>query len=176
MANLPVPVPRTFSVSEIEVAAYLNTLRDALTFLLNLPGAVLTQAAAQSVANAAWTALAFDNTLKDNYGGHSNTTNNSRYTAQVAGWYRVQAGGGVVAAAGGTGRGVDVYKNGAAYTAGAGVVGNSGVVHSTTTGIPVFLNAGDYIEIYVWQNSGGALNTNGTGQYASWMAVCWESN
>lgn len=146
-----------------------------LNFLQNKPGALLTQAAQQSVNSGVWTATTFDNSLRDNYNGHSNSVNPSRYTAQVPGVYKINGGGGWVTNATGSGRGADVYKNGSIYTAGAAVVGNSGVSHVTPVGIDVIMAIGDYVELFVWQNSGGALNTSGTGQYASWMAISWES-
>lgn len=157
------------------MAATLELLAFAQNnFLLNRPRAVLYQATAQTVANATWTATTFDSNLLDNYGGHSNSTNNSRYTSQVAGWYSLRGGGGWVTAASGTGRGADFYKNGAFYQPGAAVVGSSGAVHVTPATGDMFLAVGDYVELWVWQNSGGNLNTNGTGQYASYMSVCWE--
>lgn len=176
MVNLPVPVPRTFTVSEVESAAFLNSIRDALNFLTNRPRAALYQATAQSVANATWAATTFDQTLFDNYGGHSNSSNNSRYTAQVAGWYSLRCGGGWATGSAGGGRGSGIYKNGAFYTAGAAVAGSTNVIASTPVSKDVFLAVGDYVELFVWQNSGGALNTAGSGQYASWMDICWESN
>ena len=174
MANLPVPNPRTAVAGEFETAAMMNLFRDAINFLTNRPRAALYQTTAQSVANAVWTATSFDSTLLDTYGGHSNTTNNSRYTAQVPGWYSLRCGGGWVTGAAGGGRGASIYKNGAFYTAGAAVVGSTNVIHSTPVSKDVFLAVGDYVELFVWQNSGGALNTAGSGQYASWMDICWE--
>ena len=175
MANLPVPVPRTFNVSETETGSYLNSLRDALNFLINPPLASLYQNVSQNIATTAWTAITMDSSLLDSYGGHSNSVNPSRYTAQVAGWYSIGGGAGFVANATG-GRGADVYKNGAFITAGAGVVGTAGAGASHVTplsGVMVFLNVGDYVEIYGWQNGANPLAT-ATGQYASYAFIRWE--
>lgn len=176
MANLPIPNPRTAVAGEFETAAFMNMFRDAINFLVNKPRAALYQATAQSVANGTWTATTFDSTLLDTYGGHSNSTNNSRYTAQVAGWYSLRCGGGWVTGTAGGGRGASIYKNGSFYTAGAAVVGSTNVIASTPVSKDVYLAVGDYVELFVWQNSGGALNTAGSGQYASWMDIAWEGN
>lgn len=175
MSNLPVPVPRTFVVGETGVAAYLNAVRDALTFLLNPPMLVAYQGTVQSLPNGAFTAASLDQTLTDTYGSHSNTTNNSRMTAQVAGWY--QTDGGISISANGTGnRDGQWAKNGSAITTpGSGLVETPSASFSTTQGMPglqVFLNTGDYLELWEFQNSGGALNTN-TSTFTSYISARW---
>ncbi len=162
MANLPVPSPRTFTVSEVETGAFLNSQRDGLNFLLNKPIALFTQTAAQSIPTGALTAIAFDTTTVDSYGGHSNTTNNTRYTAQVPGWYVPVITGSIVANATGV-RYSTLAKNGSQlnFLSGPQVANASFVAATTAVGL-VFLNAGDYLEGWTFQNSGGALNTSPT--------------
>jgi hypothetical protein len=174
VANLPVPIPRTATVSEVETGADLNTLRDAVTFLLNPPDAVLYQATAQSVANGAFAPATLDASTVDTYGGHSNVTNNSRYTAQVAGTALVSAVGGF--AANGTGaRGVAVYKNGSAVEGKtqAVVPAVSTVVTLVPLTCQVPVVAGDYLEVFVYQSSGGALNTSASLGQRCGMDVLW---
>lgn len=174
MANLPVPSPRTFSVGEVEVAAYFNAVRDALTYLLNTPLAILNQATPQSFTNGVSAALAYDGTFLDTYGGHSNSTNNSRYVAQVTGWYFVKAGV-VWAANAANNRAIQLYKNGTAFpyswqaVPAAGTFNDPGVETSAL----VQLNAGDYVEAFTTQNSGGALSTAVVATIASNMQVMW---
>lgn len=175
MANLAVPIPRTWVPGETEVGSYLNaSARDLSNFLLNTPLAILNQATPQSIANATPAALAYDGTFLDTYGGHSNSSNNSRYTAQVTGWYFVKAG--VVWAANATGnRAIQLYKNGVAYTyswqvsLAVGTFNDPGVETSAL----VQLNAGDYVEAWAEQNSGGALSTAVVSTIASNMQVMW---
>lgn len=177
MANLPVPSPRTYTVGEVETGAYFNATRDALTFSINRPMAVVYQSSAQSLANGSLTAVAMDTTVVDSYGGHSNSTNNSRYTAQVAGWYQLD-GAYSISAINTTGtRDGQWAKNGAALTAptGAGVlVGGSSAFSATVAmpGLQIQLNAGDYVEMWLLQNSGGALNTN-VATFTSYMSIRW---
>jgi hypothetical protein len=160
VANLPVPVPRTWTVSEVGTGAYENSLRDALNFLLNVPILNAVQAAVQSVANNAWTSLALDSTVVDSYGMHSNSVNNSRGTAQVAGWYLAFAASSWVSAAG-TSRGARVAKNGSPIAGGATVIPPTaaGTYAVASPPVIVFLNVGDYLESQGFQQSGGALNT-----------------
>lgn len=174
MANLPVPVPRTFGVNEIETGGNLNSLRDALLFLLNPPQAFLYQATGQSVANAATVAVNLDGSVWDFYGGHSNSSNNSRYTAVVPGVYQVTAHSSWPTNATGA-RQVEVYKNGTAYNSGAQDPATQATNWSVgETTVDVFLNAGDYVEMFVQQQSGGALTLNsGTAPYQTYMQVRW---
>lgn len=177
MANLPVPVPRTFVVAETEVAAYLNAVRDALTFLLNRPLLEVYQNAAQTVGTSAFTACSLDSTTVDSYGMHSNTTNNSRAVAQVAGWYTFAAASGWPA--GSHGRGGSLFKNGAAtLNGGTSLVQTpdvGGICVAPLAPFPVFLNVGDYIEWDVFQASGGNLATNnGGGQFCSYLTAIWD--
>lgn len=172
MANLPVPNPRTFVAGEVEAAAYFNALRDAINFLANKPMAVLTQTTAQTINNGVAAQITFDSTVTDTYGGHSNSTNNTRYTAQVAGWYLV-IGSSVWNNISGGDRTMTINKNGSVvpyYGIGnpaATVNVNPG---ETASGL-VQLNAGDYVEIGVYQDSGGAIALKGGG---SSMAIIWD--
>lgn len=157
---LPVPSPRTFGVNEVENASYLNSVRDALLFLLNPPILVVKQANAQTLTTGVWTAINQDATTVDSYGMHSNVTNNTRGTAIVSGWYR--ADGVVAFAASATGtRGARLAVNGTVVqgTAQFGPPTAAGSLAVAAEGTLLFLNAGDYVELQGVQNSGGNLNT-----------------
>ncbi len=176
MSNAPVPVPRTFGVSEFETAAYLNSVRDALNFLLKPPIASLYQGTGQVVGNNAFTALNMDNTINDSYGGHSNSTNPSRYTAQVAGWYTVSGAAGWTTNTTGA-RGAAIYVNGSTINGGSGVAApspGSSVTVTAIGAIEVFLNAGDYVEIDGYQNSGVNLTTQTGGSLTSYFTIDWR--
>lgn len=173
MANAPVPVPRTFGVSEFEASAYLNSVRDALNFLLNPPIAQLIQNTVQSIPNSTITPVSYDGSVVDTYGMHSNSTNNTRAVAQIAGWYYVSgidafasnSTGARVARLRKTGTDVvyfDVWDQAV----------NGQPTASATAGM-LFLNVGDYIEVGAYQTSGGALNTFTTGPQAG-MTVIWK--
>lgn len=175
MTNLPVPIPRTFSVSEVQTGAYLNSLRDALNFLVNVPACFVTQSATQSLTSSAWGALNFDQTVFDSYGGHSNSTNNSRYVGQVAGWYMVFGCSCTVANATGQ-RGAAVARNGTRIQGASGFMQTTSALPSAVPSPPTiaFLNGtGDYVEIQGYQNGANPLSTNSSSDLDSSMTVVW---
>jgi hypothetical protein len=157
---LPVPIPRTASVAEIETGGYGNATRDALSFLLNPPLLRVAQSAVQSLATGVWTSITFDATVIDTYGMHSNSTNNTRAVAIVPGWYWPS---GVVAfAANSTStRGARFAVNGTPVQGSAqfGPPTATGSLAYAAVSLPLFLNAGDYVELQASQATGGALNS-----------------
>lgn len=176
MTNLPVPNPRTAVAGEYEAAAYFNALRDAVNFLANPPLATLYQSTATASANAVWIALGLDTTTQDTYGGHSNTTNNTRYTAIVAGTYEVC--GTVAWPANSVGaRGVRIMKNGSTVVTGSATftgTTNGDVYAITTPAYQVPMQVGDYLEVWGFQSSGGALSTSvAAADIRSSMNVRW---
>lgn len=170
---LPVPVPRTFGVQEVEVAAYLNSVRDALNFLLNPPAATLVQiTTVTTLTTATWTVIGMDSSTFDNYGGHSNSVNPSRYTVQVAGKYLVGGTDAFTTNATGS-RGVSIWKNGA-FIQGPYALGPSTGAHAMSAGIAGFIipcAVGDYLELAAFQDSGGNLATTITSSQTSFLTV-----
>ena len=137
----------------------LNNINIGL--ILNAPAFIGYQGTTQSIANTSWTSLNLDVESFDNYNGHSNVTNNSRYTCQVPGWYTVH---GVYAPNGNTTgfRAARIAKNGSPILGHASYSGQP-----TSSGIGVItpvkdvqLAVGDYVEIQGWQSSGGSLGTD----------------
>jgi hypothetical protein len=134
------------------------------------------QGTVQSVANNTWVSCTLDTEQYDSDNGHSTTTNSSRYTVQVPGTYLIVGSIGIVANATGN-RGARLSVNGNAVNgsfvkvASPDATGSAGLV---TAGAAVCV-AGDYIEVQVHQNSGGALNTNAAGDVACSMTVQWIS-
>jgi hypothetical protein len=153
-------------------ALYTQNVYNLGTFVLNPPIAQIYQATAQSIPSGGLaTALTFDAAITDTYGGHSTTVNNTRYTAQVAGYYLVIGTGALAANATGN-RLVQINKNGSVISQGISVGLAPGTANGTVIQVAalVQLAVGDYIEIAMYQTSGGALNT-ATNQ--SGMTVMW---
>lgn len=174
MTNLPVPNPRTAIAGEFETAAYMNMYRDAINFLLNKPSAVLYQTTAQSIPNTGPVALQFNATQSDFYGGHSNSTNNTRYTAQVPGEYWVVANGLLVSASGGD-RSLQIYKNGTGLSTSFIVDPAASTAYGamgTLTATLVQMAVGDYVEAWIGQNTATALNTYIANPYSS-LQLWW---
>jgi hypothetical protein len=158
-----VPLPHQFAVGEVATANNVNTYYSGILFLENPPLLTMIQGVAvTSIPNSAWTSLGFDTNTIDTYNGHSTITNNSRYVAQVAGWYRTCGNVSFVANTTGI-RGVRLAVNGTVTNASANYTNPTLVGAVTTMTTPtknVFLNVNDFIEVQAIQTSGGALNTN----------------
>lgn len=170
---VPAPPARPAG-SRLTGAIYGSDVTDAVTFLANPPVFKAYQSAAQSIANNSITALGMDTEVVDSYSGHDTVTNNSRYTAVVAGWYLVI--GSVAFAANGTGnRLVEIRVNGAgaATNLAQTVILTPGAANgSALTAVSIIqLAVGDYVEAYGYQTSGGALNTSPaqTGMQVVWV-------
>jgi hypothetical protein len=113
----------------------------------------------QAISNNTTTALSFESENFDTNAFHNNSTNNSRFTipSGKAGYYLVTAS--VAFAASSTGiRSVYVYKNGANANYTSQVVSAASVYTISNINYTINLAVGDYIEIFVYQNSGGSLD------------------
>lgn len=180
MANLAVPVPRTFVVGEVETAAYLNaSVRDTSNFLLGIPIATVYQTAAQLLTSGSPSPVSFDSTAVDTYGGHSNTVNPSRYTAQVAGWYMIGGAAPMAGSTGGTNRKIQVYYNGTgiAYATSELPPPSSPAIAVVPALSPtiLYLNVGDFVSIYASADTTSVSVTPNTGNEA-YMTVIWIHN
>lgn len=179
MANLAVPVLRTFVPGETETGAYFNTnVRDCGNFLLALPIATVYQTASQGLAAGTPTPISFDSTAIDSYGGHSGTVNPSRYTAVVPGWYLIGGAAPMSGSASGTNRKLQLYYNGApvAYaTAQVPQVAASGTATAVALSPTiVFMNVGDFVSLYASSDAAVNITPNSTNQ--AYMTVVWVHN
>lgn len=182
------PALRTWTTGELTTAAMLNTnIRDAITALLSPPHVLLTKTGNASVTNNLWTAVGWDTEVVDTDNMHSVFTDTTRITIAVAGLYDVRGSVQWAAATGG-GRGMSLdhvapgtrysmVRGGAVSTVASPSAGPITTLETTVnSGIPVFLNAGDQIEMTVYQDSGGALNMLGgysVGDMLSWFSARW---
>jgi hypothetical protein len=178
-----VPSTHTFGDSVVTSSEDNTYVRDPLLFLMKPPMARVRQIVAQSLTNGIPTALTF--TIHDvdqdwaGGTGHSDSVNTSRYTANYAGWY--QCSGGVNFAANVTGgRGCYWAVNGTLSLGtediGAPAPGGASHGHPTRTEL-LYLNVGDYVELWAIQISGGALNTAAANtSTSSSMNTLWVSN
>lgn len=156
-----VPSPRTWTVGELLTASKMNTdLRNGLNFLLSgKPVASLTKTANQSIPNNTFTNITWNTELIDRDAGHDNSTNNSRYTAQTAGWYRVIAHLSWNANFTAKIRQTAVLRSAAQlFFLSAGFGDADGNFASSTSAGLIFLSVSDYLEVQGMQASGGALD------------------
>lgn len=175
MTNLPVPVPAQETPGNLITGALWNAnVYNGLSFLLGKPVFVGYQTTAQSMPSGQWTSVTIDTETLDSYGGHSNTTNPSRYIPQVPGTYLVLATA-CFAGNATSSRRVRVALNGnqviGAFQSTLAEVA-SNVTSTSTAGFVVCNGTTDYIECQGEQNSGVTLNTSGSG---SSLSVLWIS-
>lgn len=181
-----VPTPHTWTAGDDATSTALQTVTDGDLYALGSatsggsrkPLARLNQTAAQTLADATGAAVNFDTEVVDYDAGHSTTTNTSRYTAQTAGYYMVSGAVGFVGNATGS-RLAWLAVNGTAVNGsevGFGTVPNNGHVEITVPATLVYLNSGDYVQLFAYQTSGGNLNTFLSGVIQPIMLVLWVSN
>lgn len=148
-----------------ELEDYLNA-----RLTLDTPGVRARASAATSVAHNTNTYLPFDTEDYDTDAFHSTSTNNSRLTvpAGLAGTYVV--GFSVLFAAGTQTTSAWIEVNRAATRFAWQQTPNDATNGTLLQGSDFLgLNAGDYIEARVFQNSGGAINVNGNTSCSFWM-------
>lgn len=145
--------------------------------LLSFPGCLAQRTTTQSLTSATDTVIAFNAAdAYDTDSMHDTVTNNSRLTVNTAGVYHVW--GTASFAANNTG----ARRLGIVTGAGAEVCslqelspGASTAVTLTVSGT-VKLTATAYVELHAYQNSGGALNIQNSGLFASGgpqFGACW---
>jgi hypothetical protein len=131
------------------------------------------QATAQSIPSGTWTGISIDTGVTDSDGGHSNVTNPSRYTCQVAGLYLVLGFADFVANNTGV-RGSRLALNGTAIRGSqANLVTTTGSAFAAPCWAVQRMVVSDYVEVQGFQNSGAGLNTNNGADATSQLAVFW---
>ena len=173
-----VPVTRTWVAGEVVTAPHFNdNIRDVLLYLLARPLAVLRNTVSQTVSSATWASLLMNTEDADTAGGHSTSSNTSRYTAVYPGWYRHS--GLYSPAANATGRrGTRWAVNGTAVASSQAMVQATSASETSVTAITklIFLAVNDYSELQAFQESGGSLGTKTTSEQQNGSSIIWESN
>lgn len=174
-----VPSQGTVSIGNKGTAALWNDdVRDAINFLLAPPRAEVYQGASTNMPTSGTAALMlFDTEAYDSDTMHSTSSNTSRLVATTAGLYAVFFQ--LAWAANATGvRQLDIKKNaGGNFASGSFVstqriVPPSGVIATAAGELDVQMNAGDYLEMFGTQTSGGALASS-PGSYVTYFGMRW---
>lgn len=172
------PAGDPFVVGEFPSGAKLKTYaQDNPDALYNAPACRVRNSANLVIANGALTALTFDSERFDNAALHSTSSNTSRITIPT-GWAGVLVPSVTVEwAANAAGhRGVVLLVNGADRIADLEVPSIGAIVMSQTlTAPPWKFAAGDYVEVQVYQNSGGNLAVNASAKYSPEFGITWHS-
>lgn len=156
---MPYSSPSTQATGQVGTAAYANSLKAATDFLANPPSSIARRAANQSIANATWTLITFDTEDRDTDAMFT-TASGNRITIVTAGLYHVQFRAGFIPNTVGDRltqicKGVVADTNSFARSA----FKPTGTDATDTISGDIPLIAGDTLSFQVYQNSGGALNT-----------------
>jgi hypothetical protein len=122
-------------------------------------GCSIYNSATFSLTNNTNTLLTMNSEFFDSNAFHDTTTNTARITIPTGygGKYLVALAGKWEANSNGW-RAVELYKNNASLLSMIQIPGNGTINAYNRASIIVSLAAGDYLELYGWQNSGGALS------------------
>lgn len=114
---------------------------------------------AQTVSNTTWTKVVLQNEEFDTNSNFDSGTN-YRFTPTVAGYYQITGSVYYGTTTGGTT--VSIYKNGSEFKRGSQNAGVSGGGSQSYVSALIYFNGStDYVEFYLYQNSGGSVTTNG---------------
>jgi len=133
-----------------------SNVRDTGNFFLNAPAALVTNSAAITVANATSSFMTFDTERYDNDTIHSTTSLTGRLVCVTPGVYCIA--GYLQFAANATGnRHLTVRLNGTTTIREVNSVAVSGIFTNLAVCFDYKLALNDYVELGVFQGSGGAL-------------------
>lgn len=154
---MPYTPPTNITPNQLVTSSQLNTdFLDNIRFLYDRPCVRVVRASDQSISNGSATFIQWNNETYDTANLHDNATNNTRLTTNIGGKWCVFAGWDwEVDVVGERFHGIRV--NGGGYRAKTRVMATS-LGNPEGTMMDVFhLNAGEYVEFEVLQNSGAAL-------------------
>lgn len=121
-------------------------------------GARVTHSAAQAIGTGAWATLAFNTERWDTHGLHDNAVNNSRLTCKTAGKYSIKGQARFDLNAAGK-RSIMITLNGSTELCHNALLNlGAGTYVSVNVETIYDLAVGDYVELEVYQDSGGDLN------------------
>jgi hypothetical protein len=162
------------ATSSVAPAAWGDVVRDDLVYLATPPQAKVSLTANLSVTNNTTTVPGFTTEAWDTDGIHSTTVNTGRFTIVTAGKYELTASVLWDINAAGV-RILTIRKGGATSLNYCPVDASTGAMGAFNVGQQCqardSANAGDYYEITVYQNSGGALNV--LADAATWFSCRW---
>lgn len=166
--------PATYSVAQILTAANLNTyLRDNVSWLAtDAPHARVFNSAGGAIADVTDTALQF-NTERVDVGNMWTSGANTRLTVPTGGggFYMIHGSNQWAASASGY-RALAIRLNGTTAIARVVVGGQNALQEQNVTAL-YQLAVGDYVELVVYQNTGGNLNVNSSGNTSPEFAAAW---
>lgn len=167
--------PSTRSTLDVISATNWNEVVNDLLWLgRDAPHCSVYNSANISISDSARTALTFNGERYDTGGCHSTVSNTGRLTVPSGGdgVYLIWGSAEYAAAASGV-RNLEIRLNGSTLIAIQSVAG-SGTTQQLTVAREYLLSAGDYVELTVFQNSGGSVNIVASGNYSPEFGMSWR--
>jgi hypothetical protein len=132
----------------------------------NMPAFSAYGTALQSISNATYTKIAFNTESFDTNSNYDSTTN-YRFTPTVAGYYQINAQSLV-----GSGVATSIYllairKNGANAVVASASLNSTNTLFGAVSGLLYLNGSTDYVEVFIYQSSGGALNCGSSSDVVS---------
>ena len=152
-------------------ASWGDTVRDDLEFLIAPPSVKANRTAVQSITSGTWTSVEF--TAADSWDTdafHSTTTNTSRFTIPTGLGGRYLLVGQVEMVAGTNTRAVRFSVNGTTTHKVADLYLSNSNIYAGSVSLELALVAADYVELQVWQATGGALDLSRATFSARWVS------
>ena len=163
---MAVPSAPDWAASETITEAKLDSISTVLNYLLSPPRAYAYKSADGALATSTWDVISLGVEAYDSHSAHSTTTNDSRLVAPESGLYTIKAHSAFDINASGI-RGLNIRKNAAGVQTGGTdlvmviIAGNGTTQARPIAAVDAQLVAGDYIELFCYQSSGGPLNILG---------------
>lgn len=123
----------------------------------------------QTFASAAFTKVTL-NTKDYDIGSNFDATTNYRFTAPATGYYRITAHAKATGFTTGYRLIVNIFKNGAVWSDGQTNPGSTNDVTVEDNDL-LYLASGDYIEMYVYQNTGANQTLYAGSQADTWITI-----
>ena len=180
---MAVPSQGTVAVGDkITASLWNDDVRDAVDFLISPPRVKVYKTASQSIATYSWACLTWNAEAFDSDTMHDNATANSRITFTTAGTYQITYNAFWANNATGL-RNHTIEKNGNT-TQGNGTpivepfaISPVAASHSgASISVMASFAAGDWIQAFAWQNSGGALNLSGGSESHASFSARWVAS
>lgn len=157
MAYADLDTIQTTDPGDILTAAWCDQARDNGEFLIDPPACSVSNAAVTVASSVTLAALAADTEQYDNDSMHSTVSSNSRITIQTAGRYEI--GCVVKYSASASGNRSTVFKVNGTTSYNVDLRTGTGTNTTAISGSrTLVLAAGDYVEVFMFQNSGGDLD------------------
>jgi hypothetical protein len=117
------------------------------------------------LVNATYTSLTFNSERQDTSNYHSTSSNTSRLVAPVSGMYYIHGSAYLGTSTAGTSRSIGFLKNNSVFISTDNKPGNAGGTH-LSSGTQTYLNAGDYMEMQIYQDTGSTMTVNYQADYS----------